>query len=44
MTDHWIGLPEEAAAVAGPRPQDSALVPSGVRIYDSALVTAQITL
>ncbi|MFC5289668.1 M20/M25/M40 family metallo-hydrolase [Actinokineospora guangxiensis] len=44
LTDHWIGLPEPAAAIAGPRPDDSTLVPSGTRLYDSALVGTVVTL
>ena len=44
LTDHWIGLPEQAAAMAGPRPSDSTLVPSGVRMYDSALVRVVVTV
>lgn len=42
LTDHWTSLPAEAAAVAGPRPPESALVPSGTRLYDSALVSTTV--
>ncbi|MGX7826246.1 M20/M25/M40 family metallo-hydrolase [Actinokineospora sp. 24-640] len=44
LTDHWIGLPAQVAALVGPRPPDSATVPSGTRLYDSALVRAVATL
>ncbi|PWW63523.1 M20/M25/M40 family metallo-hydrolase [Actinokineospora spheciospongiae] len=44
LTDQWIGLPPEAAAAVGPRPDDSILVPSGTRPHDSALITTTATI
>ncbi|MFD1151832.1 M20/M25/M40 family metallo-hydrolase [Saccharothrix hoggarensis] len=40
LTDHWIGLPAEAASLIGPRPPDTMPVQSGNRPYDAALVRA----
>ncbi|WP_367138398.1 M20/M25/M40 family metallo-hydrolase [Saccharothrix sp. HUAS TT1] len=44
VTDHWIGLPAEAAALVGPRPPDAMPVQSGNRPYDAALVRATFEL
>ncbi|MEU5692886.1 M20/M25/M40 family metallo-hydrolase [Actinosynnema sp. NPDC020468] len=38
VVDHWIGLPDEAAAVLGPRPPDAMPVQSGNRPFDATLV------
>ncbi|QFZ18228.1 M20/M25/M40 family metallo-hydrolase [Saccharothrix syringae] len=40
VTDQWPGLPEEAAALVGPRPPDAMPVQSGSRAHDAALVRA----
>ncbi|OKI15344.1 hypothetical protein A6A25_13505 [Saccharothrix sp. CB00851] len=40
VTDHWPGLPAEAASLVGPRPPDTMPVQSGSRAYDAAVVRA----
>ncbi|PSL56173.1 peptidase M28-like protein [Saccharothrix carnea] len=40
VTDHWPGLPTEAASLVGPRPPDTMPVQSGNRPYDAAVVRA----
>jgi hypothetical protein len=44
VVDHWIGLPDAAAALVGPRPPDTMPVQSGNRPYDAALVHATFQL